>query len=177
MRVIAGTLGGRHFASPRSHRTHPMSDKVRGALFNILGSLDGLSVLDAYAGSGACGIEALSRGARTVLAIDIDPTAVQTIAANIRELGLTEDMKVQRANISSWLQTHEQKRFDIILADPPYDVIRPDILQALSIHVNSHGLFVVSFPGGTAAAEYKGFERPEVKSYGDAQLAFYRPSS
>ena len=63
MKVVAGSRGGRNFASPHNNRTHPMSDKVRGALFNALGDLDGLSVLDAYAGSGACSLEAASRGA------------------------------------------------------------------------------------------------------------------
>ena len=73
MRVIAGRLGGRNFDSPKTQRTHPMSDKVRGALFNALGDLGGLTVLDAFAGSGACSLEAASRGATEVLAIDINP--------------------------------------------------------------------------------------------------------
>ena len=92
MRVIAGTLGGRNFSSPHTRRTHPMSEKARGALFNALGDIHGLSVLDAFAGSGACSIEAVSRGVQTKsMAIDIDPEAVKTIAENIRSLDLTTE--------------------------------------------------------------------------------------
>ena len=72
MRIIAGYLGGRQFNSPRSNRTHPMSDKARGGLFNALGDISGLTVLDAFAGSGALSFEAISRGAESVIAVDID---------------------------------------------------------------------------------------------------------
>jgi 16S rRNA (guanine(966)-N(2))-methyltransferase RsmD len=75
MRIIAGTLGGRTFESPHGRRTHPMSDKVRGSLFNTLGDIDGLTILDAFAGSGALAFEAISRGAEHVLAIEIDNRA------------------------------------------------------------------------------------------------------
>jgi 16S rRNA (guanine966-N2)-methyltransferase len=75
MRVIAGFLGGRNFDSPGGHRTHPMSDKVRGAVFGVLGDIKGLSVLDAFAGSGALSIEAVSRGAKYAVAIDVDKRA------------------------------------------------------------------------------------------------------
>jgi 16S rRNA (guanine966-N2)-methyltransferase len=83
MRIIAGRLGGRHFASPQGRRTHPMSDKMRGALFNALGDIDGLSVLDAFAGSGALAFEAVSRGAGHAVAIDVDKSAQRAIAENI----------------------------------------------------------------------------------------------
>ena len=84
MRVVSGSLGGRLFDSPRTHRTHPMSEKARGALFNTLGDIHGLRILDAYAGSGAITIEAESRGAQHVTAIDIDVEAIRTIASNVQ---------------------------------------------------------------------------------------------
>ena len=174
MRVIAGRLGGRNFDSPRTHRTHPMSDKVRGALFNALGELGGLTVLDAFAGSGACSIEAVSRGAASVLAIDIDPEAVKTIASNVRELGLEEIITVRRKNISGWSRNNQGQHFDIVLADPPYNDIRPDVLERLTVHVKPDGLFVLSWPGSEPVREFAGLTVVSHKSYGDAQLVFYR---
>lgn len=96
MRVVAGRLGGRIFDSPRTHRTHPMSEKARGAIFNVLGDIAGLSVLDAYSGSGALAIEAVSRGAKSVLAIEVDVEAVKTIARNIENLQLGDRIKCSK---------------------------------------------------------------------------------
>ncbi len=174
MRVIAGQLGGRNFLSPRTRRTHPMSDKVRGALFNTLGDLEELVVLDAYAGSGACSIEAVSRGATHVLAIDIDPEAAKTIAENIKTLDLTDEISVKRANISGWSRNHQTEQFDIVLADPPYDDIRPDVLERLAVHVKPGGLLCLSWPGSEPTREFADLKIVSHKSYGDAQLVFYK---
>ena len=174
MRVIAGRLGGRNFDSPHTRRTHPMSDKVRGALFNALGELSGLTVLDAFAGSGACSIEAVSRGAAAVLAIDIDVEAVKTIAENVRILDLEDTITVRRKNISGWSRNNKALQFDIVLADPPYTDIRPDVLERLTVHVRSSGLFVLSWPGSEAVREFEGMQVVSHKTYGDAQLVFYR---
>lgn len=174
MRVIAGRLGGRNFDSPKTQRTHPMSDKIRGALFNALGDLGGLTVLDAYAGSGACSIEAVSRGAAEVLAIDVDPEAVKTIAANVNSLGLEDTITVRRKNISGWSRNNQQHQFNIVLADPPYNDIRPDVIERLAVHVATDGLLVLSWPGSESVRELKGLEVAQHKTYGDAQLVFYR---
>lgn len=177
MRVIGGFLGGRTFASPRSARTHPMSDKVRGALFSVLGDISGLSVLDAYAGSGACSIEAVSRGAVAVLAIDVDPAAVKTIAANIRLLDITDAVTLKLANISGWSRNHQAEQFDIVLADPPYDDVRPDVLERLGTHIRPGGLLALSWPGSAPVREFAGLTIAGHKAYGDAQLVFYRRPS
>jgi 16S rRNA (guanine966-N2)-methyltransferase len=174
MRVIAGRLGGRNFESPHTRRTHPMSDKVRGALFNALGDLNGLSVLDAFSGSGACAIEAVSRGASKVLAIDVDVEAVKTIAENVKTLGLTDEIDVRRKNISGWSRNSQNKQFDVVLADPPYDDIRPDVLERLMVHIVPGGLFVLSWPGSEPVREFDGLKVVSHKTYGDAQLVFYR---
>jgi len=174
MRVIAGRLGGRNFVSPKTQRTHPMSDKVRGALFNALGDLDGLTVLDAFAGSGACSIEAVSRGASHVLAIDIDPEAVKTIAENVRSLELEGAIDVRRKNISGWSRNNQSLQFDIVLADPPYNDIRPDVLERLTVHIKPGGLLVLSWPGSEAVRDFTGLAVVSHKSYGDAQLVFYK---
>ena len=131
MRIIAGSLGGRQFVSPRGHRTHPMSDKIRGALFNALGDIGGLSVLDAFAGSGALGYEAISRGARHVTAIDSDPAAQRAIAENITSLKLSRHIKLIRASATAWLSTTDEA-FDIVLCDPPYDDVQVALLAQLA---------------------------------------------
>jgi 16S rRNA (guanine966-N2)-methyltransferase len=150
-----------------------MSDKVRGALFNALGGLDGLTVLDAFAGSGACSIEAVSRGASKVLAIDIDPEAVKTIAENVKTLDLTDEITIRRKNISGWSRNNQNLQFNIVLADPPYNDIRPDVLERLLVHVKTGGLFVLSWPGSEPVRAFAGFTVVSHKSYGDAQLVFY----
>jgi 16S rRNA (guanine966-N2)-methyltransferase len=176
MRVIAGRLGGRIFASPQSQRTHPMSDKIRGALFNALGDLSGLTMLDAFAGSGACSIEAVSRGIKHVLAIDIDPAAVKTIAENVRNLGIEEEITVRRKNISGWSRNHQDMKFDIVLADPPYNDIRPDVIERLTVHLGPESTLVLSWPGSEQVREFANLEVVSHKTYGDAQLVFYKRS-
>jgi 16S rRNA (guanine966-N2)-methyltransferase len=151
-----------------------MSDKVRGALFNALGELSGLGVLDAFSGSGACAIEAVSRGAANVLAIDVDVEAVKTIAANVQSLGLEDVITVRRKNISGWSRNNQDKKFDIVLADPPYTDIRPDVLERLAVHVPSGGLLVLSWPGSESVRDFPGLAVVSHKTYGDAQLVFYR---
>jgi 16S rRNA (guanine966-N2)-methyltransferase len=174
MRIIAGRLGGRSFEAPRGHRTHPMGDKIRGALFNILGDIDGLTVLDAFAGSGALSFEAISRGAASALAIDIDKEAHQTIQANIALLGLNEQVIVMRKNVAGWSRNNKAKTFDLVLADPPYDDIRPQLLQSLVVQVKPDGLFVLSWPGSEPTRDFRNTTVLTTKSYGDAQLIFYR---
>lgn len=174
MRVIAGQLKGRVFDSPRTHRTHPMSEKARGALFNALGDITGLTMLDAYAGSGAIAIEALSRGAEHVTAIDVDPEAVKTIASNAKSLDVAFQMTLLRKNISGWSRNHKTTVYDIVAADPPYNDIRPDVIERLSAHVKPGGVYVLSWPGGEAVRSFAGLEQLAVKPLGDIQLVFYR---
>lgn len=104
MRVIAGTLGGRQFESPKGHKTHPMGDKQRGALFNTLGDISGLTVLDLYAGSGALSFEAISRGAARATAVELDKSAQETIAANIYSLALEDKVTLASSRVASWAQ-------------------------------------------------------------------------
>src|SRR4051812_42000237 len=114
MRVIAGGLSGRQFTSPRGRRTHPMSDKMRGALFNTLGDIGGLTILDAFAGSGAIGFEAISRGASRATAIDSDRGAQRAIAENVNKLGLGSQVKLIKTSAASWLRTTKDQ-FDVVI--------------------------------------------------------------
>lgn len=176
MRVIAGIFGGRTFDSPGTHKTHPMSDKARGALFNMLGDIEGLHVLDAFAGSGALGFEAVSRGAASVVAIDGDRAAQRAIAANIKALGVDGQVKLISATANAWNATAtDAEVFDIVLCDPPYDDLQLELVQRLAHdRVALAGLLVLSWPGSAEVPELEGFEHAAGRSYGDMQLVFYR---
>lgn len=174
MRVIAGTLGGRIFDSPKGHRTHPMSEKARGAIFNALGDITGLTFLDAYAGSGALSIEAISRGATSGVAVDHDLTAWKTIRANLETLGISERVSVVKMAVSSWSAENIATHFDIVFADPPYDAIKHGALSELTRHVVNGGVFVLSWPGGQRPPTFDTLEVVAHKPLGDIQLIFYR---
>lgn len=177
MRVIAGTLGGRLFDSPGTFRTHPMSDKMRGALFNMLGDLDGQTVLDAFAGTGALSFEAVSRGAASSLAIEQDKAAQKTIAKNIASLGVDDAVRLIKASANAWLQTNTAQKFDLVLCDPPYKDLQPNLLARLADHVKPDGLLVLSWPNGTDLPAFPSFTLLDQRTYGDGSLAFYRKIS
>ena len=123
MRVIAGRFGGRRLAAPPGRSTRPTSDRVREALFSILGPLDGERVLDLYAGSGALAIEALSRGAGSALLVERDPRAVAVIRANLEALGLAEpEARVHSGPARSALENASRRgdTYDLVFLDPPY---------------------------------------------------------
>lgn len=176
MRIVAGRLGGRTFDPVQGNRTHPMSEKIRGALFNSLGDITGLTVLDAYAGTGALGFEALSRGASHVMAIDADAKAASQIIANREMLQLPEEsMDVTRAFAHAWGRRHQTRQFDIVLLDPPYNAVEPKELLKLSKHAKPGGIIVLSLPPKTGFLF--GESRQELlthKTYGDAELFIYR---
>jgi len=175
MRIVSGKFKGRVFNEPHGHRTHPMSEKVRGALFNALGDIEGLSILDAFAGSGALAFEAASRGAKSVIAIDKDGPAFSAIEKNIKDLNLQRIVHATRANVGGWSIHNMEKTFDIVLLDPPYDDLQIGTLQKLiNRHVKNGGLAVFSQPGKEAVPEFERTERVADKNYGDSQLVFYR---
>lgn len=175
MRVIAGALGGRVFDSPGTVRTHPMSDKARGALFNMLGDIEGLRILDAFAGTGALCFEAASRGAASALAIENDRTAQKTITRNIAVLGVGDTVKLVAVSANAWLKTSSPEEvFDILLCDPPYEDLQLDLVRRLGVQVAPGGLLVLSLPTSVEAPLFEGFEQARMRSYGDMQLVFYR---
>ena len=120
MRVVAGTAGGRKLQAPPGRDTRPTSDRVREAVFSSLESMDavaGASVVDLFCGSGALGIEALSRGSASVTFVDNEPTAIATVKANLAATGL-EGGEVVRADAVRWLDG--DAAYDLALVDPPY---------------------------------------------------------
>lgn len=174
MRIIAGYLGGRNFDAPKGHRTHPMSEKARGGLFSALGDIKGLSVLDAFAGSGAISIEAISRGASQAVAIDIDSSAIDTIKKNIKIFSIDSKIKTVRAAASGWSNNNQNHKFDIIVCDPPYGSPEFNTLDKLTRHLKADGVFVLSWPGKEEVPKLPEIKIVKKKIYGDAQLIFYK---
>ncbi len=120
MRIVAGRHRGRTLKTPPGRRTRPTADRVREALFSILGPVDGLRVLDLYAGSGALGIEALSRGAASATFVESDRRTAQVVRDNLEALG--ERAEVVTADALRWLESPPPEAvFDLVLLDPPYD--------------------------------------------------------
>lgn len=120
MRVIAGRLGGRPLVAPRGSATRPTPERVREALFSILAPVDGLRVLDLFAGSGALAIEALSRGAAEATLVDCSPAAFEAIRRNLSMLGIEAELRRQSASAFLKQALEAGRQYDLVFLDPPY---------------------------------------------------------
>ncbi len=120
MRVIAGTYGGRELTAPKGRATRPTSDRVREALFSILGDVADLTVLDLFAGSGALAIEALSRGAAHATLVDSAPPAIAAIRRNLEALGISGEVVRQPAARFLQAASRDARQYDLVFLDPPY---------------------------------------------------------
>lgn len=137
-RIVAGAAGGRRLSVPPGNRTRPTSDRVREALFSSLtatfgggpGGLGGLRVLDLYAGSGALGLEALSRGAEHCLLVESDARAAAVIRANVKAVGLPGAVVVA-SPVERVLTAPPDAPYDVVLADPPYAMIDAELSGVL----------------------------------------------
>ena len=132
MRVVAGTFKGNRLAAPPGRRTRPTADRVREAVFNLLGPVDGARVLDLFAGSGALGIEALSRGASSAVFVERDPRAAAVLRRNLEQVGAAGT--VRRRDAVAYLRSQaaaSEAPFDLVLADPPYS-FAPRLGEGLS---------------------------------------------
>jgi 16S rRNA (guanine(966)-N(2))-methyltransferase RsmD len=124
MRIIAGTFRSRPLQAPAGLATRPSSDRLRETLFNVLAPrIEGAHFLDLYAGSGAVGLEALSRGAEHVVFVEHVPAALKVLQANLARLRLTAGFSIQSGSVGAYLRRAlpESKRFDLVFLDPPYD--------------------------------------------------------
>jgi 16S rRNA (guanine966-N2)-methyltransferase len=123
IRIIAGELGGRYIEAPPGRRTRPTAERVREAWFSALGDrLEGATVVDLFAGSGALGLEALSRGAARVHFVETDRRAAESIRRNVQDLGVRDRSRLVRRDVFAYLEqcSRTGRRFDLALADPPY---------------------------------------------------------
>ncbi|MGV0627068.1 16S rRNA (guanine(966)-N(2))-methyltransferase RsmD [Mycolicibacter minnesotensis] len=176
-RLVGGSAGGRRIAVP-PRGTRPTTDRVREALFNVLEArldLTGMAVLDLYAGSGALGLEALSRGAGTALFVESDRRAADVLAANIAALGLP-GAQLRRGAVATVLAEAADKSVDLVLADPPYEVAAADV-DALPVLLASGGwaesgtvVVIERAASSPAVAWPQGWEAWPARRYGDTRL-------
>ncbi|HTP25649.1 MAG TPA: RsmD family RNA methyltransferase [Anaeromyxobacteraceae bacterium] len=165
MRIVAGTARGCRLRAPRGLITRPTSDKVRGAVFNLLGQFfEGGVVLDLYAGSGALALEALSRGFERAVCVEREREAVVTIRRNAEACRLADRVEIVREKVEVALPRLPPAAFALALVDPPYQVGPEGALARLA---------PLLAPGALAVAEHA-VRRPPADAYGALALAFRR---
>jgi len=178
MRIVAGALRGRALGRPPKG-VRPTSDKVREALFDILGSVASLRVLDVFAGTGALGIEALSRGAASAVFVDDSALSARAIAENVAKLDLAAKTRIVRlpAARALALLAREGARFDLVLVDPPYGEDQSDPVLADLVRLGlaaDDADVVVETATRDAAPRAPGLAAASARRYGDTTLHFYR---
>ena len=177
MRVIAGSLKGRRLKAPVWDGLRPTSDKLRETLFNILAPrIAGARVLDGYAGTGALGIEAMSRGAASVTFIEHDRRAHALIEENLAHCGLTIGCVIIRASVARGIDDlrHVQSSFDLILLDPPYDDAVTEVMGAAGELLAPEGVVVLEHGRRRPAAASAGrLARTRQVVAGESALSFY----
>ena len=175
LRIIAGQFGGRIIQAPSGKITHPMSDRVRGSMFNIISDeIDDADVLDVFAGTGSLGLEALSRGAATATFVERDRVANHILAENIKTLGVDKITTSIKIGLGTWIDKNQDKSYDVIFADPPYDNLQLSTVSRLIGLLKPNGIMILSYPGKGEVPSIMGVVVVDNRSYGNAALAFYR---
>jgi 16S rRNA (guanine966-N2)-methyltransferase len=175
LRIVAGSRKGARIFAPRGADTRPTSDRVREATFSLIGPVDGAEVLDLFAGSGAMGLEALSRGAARVTFVEADHAAARTIVRNLDKLRL-EGATVLREDAPRRLAADAAsgRRYDLVLIDPPYRML-DRFLPALSLHLPA-----IVATDGVVVVESEANEEPDLplpkrtsRRYGSARVTVF----
>jgi 16S rRNA (guanine966-N2)-methyltransferase len=183
-RIVAGRARGRRLEVPAGDGTRPTADRVREAMFSSIqsafGAFAGLRVLDLYAGSGALGLEALSRGAGEVVLVESDPAAAATITANIEAVGLI-GATLRRGAVEQVLAGPPPRFFDLVLADPPYAMSSEDVSGVLALLLAGwlapDALVVVERPSrGEALSWPAGLVAERERKYGETMVRYGRPA-
>ena len=182
MRIIAGTLRSRALQAPEGLATRPTSDRLRETLFNVLAPrIEGAAFLDLYAGSGAVGIEALSRGARHVEFVERAPAALKVLRANLEKLGLKTGFRIHSGSTGAYLRRAAGNRFDVAFLDPPYDANEYagtlGLLGTIAEGLLAEGALVIAEHRRKVQLEdrYGSLVRTRLLQQGDAALSFYAP--
>ena len=171
MRIIAGSRKGARIFAPRGLDTRPTGDRVREAAFNLIGPVDEAAVLDLFAGSGAMGLEALSRGAASAVFVESDREACRTIERNLAKLGLTGATVLCRDAFQAL--TAESRTYDLVLCDPPYGFEGNARLAGyLKRVLAQHGLLVYE-TGTKEHPELEGLQVRTSRTYGSARLTLF----
>jgi 16S rRNA (guanine966-N2)-methyltransferase len=176
VRIIAGTHRGHRLVAPKGLDTRPTGDRVREAAYNLIGPVDGATVLDLFAGSGAMGLEALSRGAARAVFVESDAAAVRAIEQNLDRLRLRATILRQDAVRALQAEGAAGRRYDLVLVDPPYEMypaLQPALARAVPRILADDGLLVV---------ETDARMEPELplalrtsRRYGRARLTLFEP--
>jgi 16S rRNA (guanine966-N2)-methyltransferase len=176
MRIIAGSKKGHRIAAPRGENTRPTGDRVRESLFTMIGPLDGATVVDLFAGSGALGLEALSRGASSCVFVESANAAARVIQSNLLKLGLIGAV-VQKRDALAFLREEGRRgvAYDLVLCDPPYgswDALAADLAELLPPVLAAHGVLALETDART---------EPELpldlvtsRRYGSARITLFR---
>jgi 16S rRNA (guanine966-N2)-methyltransferase len=173
--VIAGRLKGRRLKTPTWEGLRPTSDKLRETLFNILAPrIEGARVLDGYAGTGAIGIEALSRGAAHVTFVDHDTRAIRLIEANLGGCAVTDGYTIRHGDLAAVVPQLGPAACDLIVLDPPYDAPVDGALQAAARVLAPGGLIVLERATRRPPEPPAGLERVRDVIAGDSTLSFFR---
>ena len=175
IRIISGEFGGRIIEGSGTSRTHPMGERIRNSLFNIIGTeIKDARVLDAFAGSGSLALESLSRGAGYAVLIEKDRVAQNIIQNNIKKLDVVNNTKLVKSPVASWINTYKDEPFDIVFADPPYNDLQLSTVMQLLGMLKPNGLMVLSYPGRGEVPTDLRIVVVDNRRFGDAALAFYR---
>ncbi len=192
MRIIAGTYRSRTLAAPPGMSTRPTSDRLRETLFNVLAPrIEGAAFLDLYAGSGAVGLEALSRGAARVTYVERAPAALKVLDGNLARLGIGKGVSIHRKSVDAFLRSStnpcpkpeknpKPERYEVVFLDPPYDAAEEYALALGLLGGAAQGILA---PDAVVIAEhrrkfalgerYGSLKRTRVLEQGDAALSFY----
>jgi 16S rRNA (guanine966-N2)-methyltransferase len=189
MRIIAGTYRSRRLEAPPGLSTRPTSDRLRETLFNVLAPRineagGGTAFLDLYAGSGAVGLEALSRGVRHVTFVERSPAALKVLRRNLQQLGIESGFDVRAESVAAFLRSATRtsprpERYEVLFMDPPYDA-EAEYAATLGLLGEAHGILA---PGALVIAEHRRkypledqfgrLNRTRLLEQGDAALSFY----
>jgi len=170
VRIVAGTHRGHRIAAPKGRETRPTSDRVRENAFNLIGPVDGADVLDLFAGSGAMGLEALSRGAGRAVFVESDRDACRVINANLDKLRLQGTVLCQDV-VRAVAQ--ERARYDLVLCDPPYDYDPERLAPQLARLVADDGLVVWESSSRLPPPVLPGLSERTSRTYGSARLTLF----
>lgn len=178
MRIISGRYRGRKLSCPTGAATRPTSALVRGAIFNMLGGLvEGEEVLDLYAGTGALGLEALSRGASHIVLVEGDRRVVETLRRNVSSLGAGQEVDIVAMDCPSYL-ARCRSRFGLVLADPPYaEELAGDLLSRLTDNgiLKEGGVLVIQEPSNRSLHPGKGgLHFWKTRTHGRTRVSLYR---
>lgn len=182
MRIISGKYKGHALVSFSASHIRPTTDRVKESLFNIWQSdIEGARVLDLFSGTGSLGIEALSRGAKSVHFVDAHPKSIQILRQNIEKLKINEDHKIQTGDVFQFLKKYKEEPFDLIFIDPPFtEAIADQVMGAVSRSSSFHSTTKIAIESGRRekiGEDYKTLARYDVRQFGDKSLSLFSAPS